>query len=315
MTRHSKFLNILHGSRTITSTWILVTSLLLPLVSDAQDKPSVPNQQKISNREDFTGLNDRRLEHLTYIYKGEMTPAQYIQSHPAIIGTWRYHSETKTHWIGDLHYPTDNTDRPTPNSFYMVSKLKVKKVSVPNLVIDMKNMPRRILLEKSNPKAFLDDRDGKVLDFTLIGFEKVVGHTTGIIPLFSVLPYMPSEAAKRTAELERFLIHFHQVEDVIRSRALTKDNPVLESFNKLCINSIKAGEDIIGKSQEQKSFIAARKLLYKKVQQDLIPILERAHRKEKYTPKDRTATNEIDALIRVAITEFLAKELALPKKD
>jgi len=150
--------------------------------------PSPVAQKNATPQNNKTGLI-KRLAKLTYIYSGDQTPAEYIKSHPCVVGGWAYQGETDSHWIGDVHYISDNTLR--TGIRYVAFRLKVKKTD--KVKIDPKKWRGRILLQKANAKASIDERDGKMSDFTLIGYDETPAGGDGIFDLFEILPYKPAK--------------------------------------------------------------------------------------------------------------------------
>ncbi len=67
----------------------------------------------------------------TLAYEGKDSFAEYATNHPLIAGTWVAKSETEKYWIGDLHYPTDNTG--VTKDFYVLLDIRVAKTKKLNI--------------------------------------------------------------------------------------------------------------------------------------------------------------------------------------
>jgi len=63
---------------------------------------------------------------LTLLFEGDETLASYAENPPLVSGGFVYKGETETHWIGDVHYITDNTSSPE-NARYVDTGLHVRK--------------------------------------------------------------------------------------------------------------------------------------------------------------------------------------------
>ena len=173
----------------ISSTACVSLLFMLALnfaLAEAPRAKSVRN--KFPKRSDLSGLT-QRLAKLTYIYQANQTPADFIRSQPCVVGAWIFQKETDRFWIGDVHYISDNTAAESIR--YVAFRLKVKKN--PHVKIDMKKWTGRILLQKANPQASLDERDDHFSAFTVIGYseDKKSGKQDGVIDLHKTLPYQP----------------------------------------------------------------------------------------------------------------------------
>jgi len=106
--------------------------LLLPillLVSGCTDQPVMENPTS-----GFKPVFRRVPEWgLISVYPEERSFQSYVNSHPCVAGEWFYKSETETHWIGALSYPTQNTD--PAGARYWQSGVRIAKR--PGLTIDL----------------------------------------------------------------------------------------------------------------------------------------------------------------------------------
>jgi hypothetical protein len=107
---------------------------------------------------------------LVYPEKGGAT--EYFQKHPCVSGGWQFKSETETHWIGSLNYPTGNVPPayPTDNeAAFVVGPLKVAKK--PGLVIDMKKWQGTVVLLMADTKERFGTKKSLATSFELVAYQ------------------------------------------------------------------------------------------------------------------------------------------------
>ncbi len=155
----------------------------------AEAIPAQTRRAKFPTQSDLSGLT-KRLAQLTFVYQANQTPADFIRTHPCVVGTWSYQKETERYWIGDVHYISDNTAADSIR--YVAFRLKVQKS--PLVKVNMKKWNGRILLQKANPQAGLDERAPMFLDFKVVGYSdnQQGGKRDGVIDLHKVMPYQPA---------------------------------------------------------------------------------------------------------------------------
>src|ERR1700722_8047969 len=74
-----------------------------------------------------------------FLYADKLTPKEFLTKNPCVSGGWRFKSETKTHWIGVLNYPTGNVAPAYPaesEPAFVVEPIKIEKQK--GLEVDLK---------------------------------------------------------------------------------------------------------------------------------------------------------------------------------
>lgn len=113
---------------------------------------------------------------LLFCYAGSQPIDAFLKSTPCVSGVWwRCHKETKTYWVGELHYPTENTGnykpaKGTPPSprYYMVTNLRIRKRA--GLPIDLRTFRGALVLKDPAPDKPLSVLgDGTV--YELVGYQ------------------------------------------------------------------------------------------------------------------------------------------------
>lgn len=89
---------------------------------------------RTENQRNTEGLKDDRLKKFMYIYPEDVKPVDYLESNPIMIGSWRFTDETETHWIGNLHHPSENI---SAGGLFMEKDFQIKKD--PNLKINFRD--------------------------------------------------------------------------------------------------------------------------------------------------------------------------------
>ena len=73
--------------------------------------------QTASKLDDRSGLSERMAK-LNFIYEADQTTAEFIRSHLVVAGHFFRSGETKSHWLGSVQHPQDNT---SPTSYYVTT--------------------------------------------------------------------------------------------------------------------------------------------------------------------------------------------------
>ena len=107
---------------------IVAYGILLPQAIIAEEPP------RAESVEDFG---------LTYL-PGESMQSfeEFVTSHTCLSGWWDFKRETETHWIGDIHYSTDNV-RPN-DTRYVTPTVSVPKIE--GLELDLSDFQYRSLI-------------------------------------------------------------------------------------------------------------------------------------------------------------------------
>ena len=110
------------------SALIVAYGILLPQAVIAEEPP------RTESVEDFG---------LIYLPGESMQPfVEFITSHTCLSGWWDFKRETDTHWIGDIHYSTDNL-RPN-DTRYVTPTVSVTKIE--GLELDLSEFQYRSLI-------------------------------------------------------------------------------------------------------------------------------------------------------------------------
>lgn len=109
---------------------------------------------------------------LTLIYAGEKEPVEFLKATPLVAGDWDFSEETKTHFIGSLSYPTENTvdyRRGIAGVPFVVDNVKIRKRE--DMPVDLTQRQLGVVLRDPDPETALSRRgDGTVYE--------LVGHAT-----------------------------------------------------------------------------------------------------------------------------------------
>ncbi|MDB4778078.1 hypothetical protein OAG68_01330 [bacterium] len=110
---------------------------------------------------------------LTLFYAGDKEPNQFLTETPCVAGiSWKCSEETEEYFVGELHYPTENTadyDNRAPQ-YYMVSNIKIRKQK--GLPIDLSNNQHALVLRDPSPETPLSTRGDDTI-YELVGFVDV----------------------------------------------------------------------------------------------------------------------------------------------
>jgi hypothetical protein len=108
---------------------------------------------------------------LVLIYPDRVDAEAYFQAHPCVSGGWRLESESESHWIGVLNYPTGNVPPAYPTgseAAFQVRRIKVAKR--PGLAIDMKKWTGTVVLLQADAKERFGTPKSLDSSFELVGY-------------------------------------------------------------------------------------------------------------------------------------------------
>lgn len=109
---------------------------------------------------------------LTLYFAGDQEPKEFLAATPCVAGVWwKCREETEEYFIGELHYPTENTaDYDAGASQYcMVMEIKIRKQD--EMPIDLAEYRSSLVLRDPAPDTPLSVRgDGTI--YELVGFEE-----------------------------------------------------------------------------------------------------------------------------------------------
>jgi hypothetical protein len=137
---------------------------------------------------------------LIFWYSGDASVKDFVKSTPCVTGVWwKFHREDEKHWIGELHYPTENTGNYADDAknrspqYYMVFDLAIRKQK--NLPIDLKTFRGALVLRDPKPDVPLSTR-GDGTSYELVGYEDKEnkgGDAGFLFARHSDLRYVPSK--------------------------------------------------------------------------------------------------------------------------
>ncbi len=162
---------------------VLCLVLLPGSVAFAGQKEEVP-LKGLSRRNDVSGLPEK-LARMTFVHAGTLSPKEFVQSHHCVVGTWEYRSETKTHWVGVLHYPSNNHQK---DSITFLADARIRKSG--DVKVDMTTWKGRLLLQAKPSKPVAGQKKPPTPEMLVIGYDKA-GLRDGIVDLHEALPYAP----------------------------------------------------------------------------------------------------------------------------
>jgi hypothetical protein len=107
-----------------------------------------------------------------FLHGEKVNPKKYLQTHPCVSGRWQFQSETDTHWIGDLHYPTGNVPPAYPTkdeAAFLVRGVKIEKQK--GLPIDLKTWQGQVILLQADATVRFGTAKSLEQSFRLVGYE------------------------------------------------------------------------------------------------------------------------------------------------
>jgi hypothetical protein len=117
-----------------------------------------------------------------FLYTDKVGPKEYLQKHPCVSGIWRLKEETKTHWIGELHYPTANVPPAYPTkdeAAFVVQPIKVERQN--GLPVRLKNFEGLVVLLQADPAIRFGTPRSLESAFKLVAVETEKGKGTGFL--------------------------------------------------------------------------------------------------------------------------------------
>lgn len=161
---------------TLFQTMLLRTTLasLLVCLAGLANSPSHAAEKGMNN-ERPTVRNSEKYG-LNFFYSGDKDVKAFLNATPCVSGvSWKFHREDEEHYIGELHYPTENTgaydtDDPQKMSplYYMVWELKIRKQD--GLPINLKEFQGALVLRDPKPDVPLATRDDQT-SYELVGYQ------------------------------------------------------------------------------------------------------------------------------------------------
>ena len=178
--------------RKLLSPWLVVVPVWVSAQAAAEER-GMSNERPAIHKSEKFGLN--------FYYAGDQSVKEFLNTTPCVSGvSWRFHKEDDEHYIGELHYPTENTgnyDAENPRArspmYYMVTGLKIRKQK--DLPLDLKTYRGTLVLRDPSPQTPLAVR-GDDTAYELVGFqknEKPDGKSGFLFSQHEDLKYIPPE--------------------------------------------------------------------------------------------------------------------------
>ena len=150
----------------VVSYLSLVLLVLAPQFASGAEK-GMNNEKPTIHKSEKYGLN--------FFYVGDKSVKEFLATTPCVSGVWwKFHREDEDHYIGELHYPTENTanyqgegEKRSPQ-YYMVFGIKVRKQE--GLPIDLKTFRGALVLRDPNPTTPLSI-EGDESSYELVGYQ------------------------------------------------------------------------------------------------------------------------------------------------
>lgn len=159
---------------------IMAGGSLITTSCATRQAPLSADKQAASKRADLSGLSERMAK-LIFIYDADQVPAEFIRSHPVVVGNFFGTGETETHWLGAIHHPRENSNE---TDYYVALDVKVKKTPKFKPV----RGTYRILLLKPSVDSDIG-KPGNV--YTVVGYstDEQSGRSDGVVKLYQELRF------------------------------------------------------------------------------------------------------------------------------
>jgi hypothetical protein len=138
---------------------------------------------------------------LIFCYSAKQEPKDFLTSTPCVTGvSWRMTAQDEKHWIGELHYPTENTAnyekdaKDRSDQYYMVTNVAIRKQQ--GLPIDLTKFEGALVLRDPKPDVPLAMR-GDGTSYELVGYEDKTRDDAAFNFLFATHPELRYAAPKK----------------------------------------------------------------------------------------------------------------------